>query len=200
MTGASDALRRKPSTSSKTESGNHMPDARDQFAADDRRPHAYLIGWRGYFGFLPDPRVLTNLEAWIRRRLRCISGGNGGTGTTDYGASPPRHREFAASVAAGSPTGLWRMSDTRRFNTPYEIMCSTLLVSPNLHACAGLTRSNRRGTDRMPGGVGGWRRETPPIPIFGTNGHAVAEAECPLLREKRTRAGRCSTSARDEAV
>jgi len=30
----------------------------------------YLIGWRGYFGFCQTPRMLTNLEAWIRRRLR----------------------------------------------------------------------------------------------------------------------------------
>src|SRR5262249_7949146 len=30
----------------------------------------YLIGWRSYFGFCQTPRVLTNLEAWIRRRLR----------------------------------------------------------------------------------------------------------------------------------
>ncbi len=30
----------------------------------------YLIGWRGYFGFCQTPRVLTNLEAWTRRRLR----------------------------------------------------------------------------------------------------------------------------------
>ena len=30
----------------------------------------YIVGWRGYFGFCQTPRVLTNLEAWIRRRLR----------------------------------------------------------------------------------------------------------------------------------
>src|SRR3954454_11119172 len=30
----------------------------------------YLIGWRRYFGFCQTPRVLTNLEAWTRRRLR----------------------------------------------------------------------------------------------------------------------------------
>jgi len=29
---------------------------------------SYLIGWRSYFGFCQTPRVLTNLEAWIRRR------------------------------------------------------------------------------------------------------------------------------------
>ncbi|MGY4230289.1 hypothetical protein ACVMIH_007650 [Bradyrhizobium sp. USDA 4503] len=31
---------------------------------------AYLIGWHGYFAFCQTPRVPTNLEAWIRRRLR----------------------------------------------------------------------------------------------------------------------------------
>ena len=30
----------------------------------------YLLGWRGYFAFCQTPRVLTNLEAWVRRRLR----------------------------------------------------------------------------------------------------------------------------------
>ena len=30
----------------------------------------YLLGWRGYFGFCETPRVLSNLDAWIRRRLR----------------------------------------------------------------------------------------------------------------------------------
>jgi hypothetical protein len=30
----------------------------------------YIVGWRGYFGFCQTPRVLTNLEALIRRRLR----------------------------------------------------------------------------------------------------------------------------------
>ena len=31
------------------------------------------MGWRGYFGFCQTPHVLTNLEAWIRRRLRFVS-------------------------------------------------------------------------------------------------------------------------------
>jgi RNA-directed DNA polymerase len=35
---------------------------------EELRP--YLIGWRGYFGSCQTLRVLTNLEAWIRRRLR----------------------------------------------------------------------------------------------------------------------------------
>ena len=42
----------------------------------------YIVGWRGYFGFCQTPRVLTSLEAWIRRRLRCIFGGSGEPGKT----------------------------------------------------------------------------------------------------------------------
>ena len=55
MTGASDALRRKPSTSSKTNPGNHMPDARDQFAADDRRPQAIPHRMARVLRLLSDP-------------------------------------------------------------------------------------------------------------------------------------------------
>ena len=75
----------------------------------DLRP--YLIGWRGYFRFCQTPRVLTHLEAWIRRKLRMYLWRNWQNG-------PNRFRElrrrgvskFHAAVAAGSPTGFWRMS------------------------------------------------------------------------------------------
>lgn len=71
----------------------------------------YLIGWRGYFGFCQTPRVLTNLEAWIRRRLRMYlwrQWGNGHKRFTELRRLGLA--KFAAAVAAGSPTGLWRMS------------------------------------------------------------------------------------------
>jgi RNA-directed DNA polymerase len=71
----------------------------------------YLLGWRGYFGFCQTPRVLTNLEAWIRRRLRLYL-------WRQWRNGPNRFKElrrrgvpkFHAAVAAGSPTGFWRMS------------------------------------------------------------------------------------------
>ena len=71
----------------------------------------YLIGWRGYFGFCQTPRVLTNLEAWIRRRLRSYLWRQWGNGHNRY--KELRRRgvpKFSAAVAAGSPTGFWRMS------------------------------------------------------------------------------------------
>jgi RNA-directed DNA polymerase len=71
----------------------------------------YLIGWRGYFGFCQTPRELTKLEAWIRRRLRMYlwrqwqNGHNRFTELCRRGVP-----KFRAAVAAGSPTGFWRMS------------------------------------------------------------------------------------------
>src|SRR3974377_333939 len=70
-----------------------------------------LCGWRSYFGFCQTPRVLTNLEAWIRRRLRMYL-------WRQWKNGPKRFKElrrrgvakFLAAVAAGSPTGFWRMS------------------------------------------------------------------------------------------
>src|SRR5271166_3882067 len=72
---------------------------------------SYLIGWRGYFEFCQTPRVLTNLEAWIRRRLRSYLWRQWGNGHNRFKELRRRGvSEFRAAVAAGSPTGFWRMS------------------------------------------------------------------------------------------
>jgi RNA-directed DNA polymerase len=76
---------------------------------EELRP--YLIGWRGYFGFCQTPRVLTNLEAWIRRRLRSYLWRQWQNGRNRF--KELRRRgvpKFNAAVAAGSPMGFWRMS------------------------------------------------------------------------------------------
>jgi RNA-directed DNA polymerase len=76
---------------------------------EDLRP--YLIGWRGYFGFCQTPRVLTNLEAWIRRRLRSYLWRQWKNGPNRFNELRRRGvPKFSAAVAAGSPTGFWRMS------------------------------------------------------------------------------------------
>ncbi|MFC1681824.1 group II intron reverse transcriptase/maturase, partial [Pseudomonadota bacterium] len=71
----------------------------------------YLIGWRGYFGFCQTPRVLSHLDAWIRRRLRMYLWRQWRNGRNRF--QELRRRgvpKFNAAVAAGSPTGFWRMS------------------------------------------------------------------------------------------
>src|ERR1700676_4642457 len=71
----------------------------------------YLVGWSSYFGFCQTPRVLTNLEAWIRRRLRLYLWRQWRNGPNRFKELRRRGvSQFRAAVAAGSPTGFWRMS------------------------------------------------------------------------------------------
>jgi len=71
----------------------------------------YLIGWRGYFGFCQTPRVLSHLDAWIRRRLRMFLWRQWRHGRNRFAQLRRRGvPKFNAAVAAGSPTGFWRMS------------------------------------------------------------------------------------------
>src|SRR4051794_759890 len=61
----------------------------------------YLIGWRGYFGFCQTPRVLTNLEAWTRRRLRSYLWRQWGNGHNRF--KELRRRGVSQFRAAGVP-------------------------------------------------------------------------------------------------
>lgn len=71
----------------------------------------YLIGWRGYFGFCQTPRVLSNLDAWIRRRLRMYLWRQWKNGRNRFRELRRRGvSKLHAAFAAGSPTGFWRMS------------------------------------------------------------------------------------------
>ena len=76
---------------------------------DELKP--YLIGWRSYFDFCQTPRVLTNLEAWTRRRLRMYLWRQWQNGHNRFKELRRRSvPKFLAAVDAGSPTGFWRMS------------------------------------------------------------------------------------------
>ena len=71
----------------------------------------YLIGWRGYFRFCQTPLTLSSLDAWIRRRLRMYLWRQWRNGHNRFHELRRRRvPKFNAAVAAGSPTGLWRMS------------------------------------------------------------------------------------------
>ena len=101
----------------------------------------YLLGWRGYFGFCQTPRVLTNLEAWIRQRLRLYlwrhlwrqwqNGPNRFTELRRRGVP-----KFSAAVAAGSPTGFWRMSGHPAVQQALRNPFFDSLGLPRLHVSA----------------------------------------------------------------
>jgi RNA-directed DNA polymerase len=97
----------------------------------------YLIGWRGYFGFCQTPQELTKLEAWIRRRLRMYlwrqwqNGHNRFTELCRRGVP-----KFRAAVAAGSPTGFWRMSGHPAVQQALRNHAFDSLGLPRLHVPA----------------------------------------------------------------
>ena len=71
----------------------------------------YLTGWRGYFGYGETPSVLTALDSWIHRRLRCAAWKQWTRGPRRYAAL--RHRGVGrdwAAQTAGSPHGPWHPS------------------------------------------------------------------------------------------
>jgi RNA-directed DNA polymerase len=79
---------------------------------------------------LSDPAGATNLEAWIRRRLRMYL-------WRQWKNGPKRFKElrrrgvakFLAAVAAGSPTGFWRMSGHPAFQ---KALCNHVFDSLGL--------------------------------------------------------------------
>ena len=131
----------------------------------------YLIGWRGYFGFCQTPRVLTTPGSLDSPEIAFVSlAAMAERAQPIYGASPPRHREVRrigrGRFTDGNLAHVWTPGGSTR-TTKSRIRLSW--SSPNLCACASLTRSNRRGTDPYARwcGRGGVARR-PPIPIFGT--------------------------------
>ncbi|MGF6999707.1 group II intron reverse transcriptase/maturase [Paraburkholderia sp. GAS32] len=73
----------------------------------------YLTGWRGYFGFCETPSVLKQLDKWTRRRLRCFFWKQWKRGRTRFRELVARgvDRNLAAQTA-GSPHGVWRLSNS----------------------------------------------------------------------------------------
>ena len=80
---------------------------------------------------LPGPRVLTHLEAWIRRRLRSYLWRRGRTGTiASTNCAVVARQSFNAAVAAGSRPASGACTDIRRSNRPCATTTSTRSVPP----------------------------------------------------------------------
>jgi hypothetical protein len=117
----------------------------------------YLIGWRGYFGFCQTPRVLTNLEAWIRRRLRLYLWRQWGTDTT--ASRNCAAVAFQSSVLRLPPVrrrDSGACQDTPRSNRPCATITSSHSAFPVSMSLPKLNPVEPPWyVTRMPGGVGG---------------------------------------------
>lgn len=73
----------------------------------------YLRGWIGYFGNCETPSTLTSLEAWTRRRLRCVIWKQWKRGPKRFAELRKRGvgKDLAAQTA-GSAHGPWRLANS----------------------------------------------------------------------------------------
>ena len=144
----------------------------------------YLTGWRGYFGYCQTPSVLTALDSWIQRRLRCAVWKQWKRGRRRFAALRARGvgRDLAAQTA-GSPHGPWHLSLSPALS--YRASVRLLSVSrpaPPGGAAERLTLPNRRVRTRMHGGVTGEAGDRPPMSILtGTK----PDNPIPLTRGRR---------------
>ena len=72
----------------------------------------YLRGWIGYFGRCETPRVLEDLEKWLRRRLRSRVWKQWKRGTTRYRELRKRGIDAQEAQTAGSSDGPWHLANT----------------------------------------------------------------------------------------
>ena len=97
----------------------------------------YLIGWRGYFSFCQTPTVLSNLDAWIRRRLRMYLWRQWKNGRNRF--KELRRRGVPNSRRRLLPVhrlGSGACQAIRPFNRHCAMTISTRLVFPDLAASA----------------------------------------------------------------
>ena len=99
----------------------------------------YLKGWIAYFGFFQTPSVLTNLDSWIRRRIRCAF-------WQQWKTSRKRHAELVkrgvnlgtAKNMAGSNQGSWHLSLSKAMSIA---LSNAELASLGLPSLANLARA-----------------------------------------------------------
>jgi len=93
----------------------------------------YLKGWRAYFGFCQTPSVLSKLDSWIRRRLRCLVWVQWKRGPTRYRALRQRGvRHTLAANTAGSCRGPWRLSNSSAMTIAFPNAAFAALGLPSL--------------------------------------------------------------------
>ena len=95
----------------------------------------YLRGWIGYFGYCETPTVLRDLDAWIRRRLRCVQWKQWKVMRRRYAELRKRGigHELAISTA-GSSSGPWKLSRSLAMSMALSNAYFATLGLPKLEA------------------------------------------------------------------
>lgn len=118
----------------------------------------YLRGWRSYFGFCQTPRVLRDLDQWLRRRLRSVLWKQWRRGRRRFAELHQRGVSVAlAAKTAGSAHGPWHLANSPALAIALPNAFFDSLGLPRLVVAEQLNPPNRRMRTRMSGGVAGAR-------------------------------------------
>ncbi|HZD66032.1 MAG TPA: group II intron reverse transcriptase/maturase [Acidimicrobiales bacterium] len=94
---------------------------------------AYLVGWREYFKLAETPGVLSDLDKWIRHRLRCLQLKQWKRGTTVFRELRARGvGKNAAAGAAAHTRRWWRTSASQALNIALPTRALATLGLPQL--------------------------------------------------------------------
>jgi hypothetical protein len=150
-----------PGTVQATNPRNHAQGQGCQHRDDNQRTGLDMRCSIGYFGFCETPEV--HLTRWVRLRLRAALW---------WQPKTPRRRRAAlialgvkgrlASNTAGSGLGRWHLAKSKALSGGLSNKYFSSLGLSSLFGTCWRSFSNHH---LMPGGVGGRRREAPPIPI-----------------------------------
>lgn len=95
--------------------------------------NAYLTGWKEYFRLADTPGVLTNLDGWIRHRLRAVLLKQWKRGTTVYRELCARGlSQYAAASVASSGRSWWAMAGTSALHVALPVTYFDALGVPRL--------------------------------------------------------------------
>jgi RNA-directed DNA polymerase len=103
-----------------------------QRVAQDLR--SYLLGWKNYFRLADTPRVFSDLDEWIRHRLRALHLKHWKRGTTIYRELRARGLPHVASARVAANGRRWWKNSAKLINVAFPIRYFDDLGIPRLAA------------------------------------------------------------------
>ena len=114
----------------------------------------YLLGWKAYFQLADTPGVFTDLDEWLRHRLRAVQLKQWKRGTTVFRELRARGiSEHGAAMVALFCRSWWRVAAHKALHIALPPSFFDRMGVPRL--AADLNLPNRRMRTRTSGGVGG---------------------------------------------
>jgi Group II intron, maturase-specific domain len=148
-----------------------------------RELNRFTVGWTAYFSLADTPRPLSDLDAWLRRRLRQVR-------RKEWKRYRTKRRnlralgipEREARESAASCKGYWRIAGSAPFSARSRTLTGGTSASRDsaIPTVGSAMRREPPGADPHAGWCGRGRGEPGPYPILGR----LLPAPAPLARSR----------------